>query len=152
MDHQEIRELIESLFSSQPFGVLATCSGEEPHTSLMAFVAGEELSSLVFVTDRHTQKYSNLTSNPRTAFLIDNRPDHSGHTQRACAVSALGEAHEIEGPDRERWMERYARRHPHLEDFARSPSSALMRLDVQRYSVVGGLGESRDVEIGELSE
>ena len=150
MDPQSIKNLLASLFGSQPFGVLTTCSGEEPHASLMAFVAGEDLKSLVFVTDRNTRKYSNLRSNPKTAFLIDNRPDHSGHTQRACAVSAIGHTQEIESPDRERWRERYVRRHPHLEEFASAPSSALMRLDVRRYSVVGGLGESSEVEIGEL--
>ncbi len=150
MDLHKTRDLLRNLFRSQPFGVLATLEGSEPHTSLMAFVVGEDLESLVFVTDRSTRKYSNLRSNPSAAFLVDNRPDRSSNVTESFAVTAIGPVREIEGVDRARALELFVTRHPHLEGFAAQPSSALMRMKVERYSVVGGLGESRDVEIGDL--
>jgi nitroimidazol reductase NimA-like FMN-containing flavoprotein (pyridoxamine 5'-phosphate oxidase superfamily) len=152
MNGNKTKDIIKNLVGSQPFGVLATCVGAEPHTSLMAFAVDEDLESIVFVTDRGTRKYSNLRSNPSAAFLIDNRPDRSSNLTESFAVTAIGAVREIEGPDRARALDLFVNRHPHLAEFAAGPSSALMRMKVERYSVVGGLGESKDVEIGDLRE
>ena len=52
------------------------------------------------------------------------------------AATALGRAVELSGEERERGIVRYIGKFPYLEDFVRSPSCALFRVDVERYIVV----------------
>jgi hypothetical protein len=52
------------------------------------------------------------------------------------AVTVLGVARELEGNEAEQAHETYLGRHPHLEQFISSPSTALLRLDVEKYILV----------------
>jgi nitroimidazol reductase NimA-like FMN-containing flavoprotein (pyridoxamine 5'-phosphate oxidase superfamily) len=132
----EITQTLRSLFSSQRLAVLATHTKEESYANLVAFVASEDLKHLLFATPRATRKYEYLKAESRVALLIDSRSNRDSDVEDAIAVTATGEAQEVEDSERERLVSLYLTRHPHLEDFVRSPSCALIRVKVKSYFTV----------------
>ena len=140
---KQTEEILKTLFEAQQFAVLATHDEGQPYVSLMAFVATENLKHLIFATERDTRKYANLVSNPRTAALIDNRSNLISDTKQAIAVTALGETREL---DKEQHLSTFLKKHPHLEAFVKSPSCALVEMQVITYFVVKGLQDVRELE------
>ena len=140
---KQTEEILKTLFEAQQFAVLATHDEGQPYVSLMAFVATEDLKHLIFATERDTRKYANLVSNPRTAALIDNRSNLISDTKQAIAVTALGETREL---DKEQHLNTFLKKHPHLEAFVKSPSCALVEMQVITYFVVKGLQDVRKLE------
>ena len=67
---QEIQQVLQQLFLSQRYAVLATDDHGQPFTSLMAFSATEDLLQLVLLTERTRRKFANLKANRRVALLI----------------------------------------------------------------------------------
>ncbi len=127
---------IQELLAGQQLAVLATRTDGAPHTSLVAFRASEDLRHLFFVTGRATRKFNFLQSDNRASLLIDNRSHQSSDFRLAMALTARGRVREVEGQGRMAMLTSYVERFPCLEEFARSPGSALMCLEVERYSLV----------------
>jgi nitroimidazol reductase NimA-like FMN-containing flavoprotein (pyridoxamine 5'-phosphate oxidase superfamily) len=136
MNKDEIKALLGDLFTRQSLAVLATQAGHGPYTTLVGFVASEDLRNIFFVTSRSTRKYAALKSTPRVSMLIDSRTNRTTDFREAVAVTALGEAYEVEKSEQEQIIGSYLAKHPHLEDFVRSPTCALVRVQVERYIVV----------------
>jgi len=150
MDSREqVELLLHDLFAAQRFAVLATQEENQPYLSLMAFAATSDLRHLLFAMERQTRKYANLQVCPRTAVLIDNRSNQSADTHTAIAVTALGVAEEVAGPERDDLLRLYLAKHPHLADFTRLPSCALVRVEVDAYYVVSKFQEVRELRFAE---
>lgn len=132
----EAYEILKNLLGSERLAVLATQMQGRPYTSLVAFVASEDLRRIVFVTPRATTKYRNLSREPGVSVLIDSRTHSTEDFATAAAVTALGEgaelAEEVAGPT----IERFLLKHPHLEVFVRSPSTAICSVAVEKYYLV----------------
>ena len=150
MDRDQLAAQLRGLFHRQLHMVLATHNGTAPYTSLMAFAATTDLSSLVFVTSRATQKYRNMAANPQVSALIDNRTNRSADFQQAIAVTALGQARELLGKERDGVLTLFLQRHPEIEPFCLDPSSALMAIRVRRYILVGRFDEVRLFDIATI--
>ena len=146
-DREQLASQLRNLFQQQLHMVLATHDGTVPYTSLMAFAAAADLDRLIFVTSRATHKYSNMAANNQVSALIDNRTNRIADSQSALAVTALGQAKELQGKEREGLLTLFLQRHPELEPFCLAPSSALMALMVRRYIVVGRFDEVRLLDI-----
>ena len=129
----DIQKHIRDLFRSQNLAVLATQNNDQPYASLIAFVATEDLNFLYFVTPKTTRKFANLTANARVALLINSSTNQATDFHQAIAVTAVGEAEEITGADREQVLSLYLAKHPYLEEFAQSPTCALMRVTARSY-------------------
>jgi nitroimidazol reductase NimA-like FMN-containing flavoprotein (pyridoxamine 5'-phosphate oxidase superfamily) len=128
-------DLIE-LFNSQRLAVLATQNGGQPYNSLVAFASTEDLVYLIFSTTRSTRKYANLSTDPRVAMLVDNRANDPSDLRFARAVTATGRAEETPKDRSERLLTIYLNKHPHMEEFVMSPSSALVKIRVEVYYLV----------------
>jgi nitroimidazol reductase NimA-like FMN-containing flavoprotein (pyridoxamine 5'-phosphate oxidase superfamily) len=136
-DPAAIKSTLQELLASQRLAVLATREEDgHPYANLMAFTVSEDLKTLLFVTGRATRKYENLCAEPRVALLIDNRSHAASDVHEAAAATVLGDAEEVRGEERDRLLPIYLARHPHLEDFASSPSCALFRVRVRSYYLV----------------
>lgn len=133
---ENLETQIHLLLAGQHLAVLATRTDGAPHTSLVAFRASEDLRQLIFVTGRATRKFNFLQSDNRASLLIDNRSHQPSDFRLAMALTARGRVKEVETKDRVAMLTSYVERFPCLEEFARSPGSALMCLDVDRYSLV----------------
>lgn len=108
----------------------------EELTSLVAFAHTRDLRRLMFGTTRASRKYSNIQANPRVALLIDNRRNDVTDFKDAVTVTAMGNAIELDGEEREGLLERYVGRHSYLSDFASSPTIAFIAIEVESYNLV----------------
>ena len=128
--------IFRELLSSQRLAVLCTDERGKPYASLIAFAAAPDLKTLVFATPRPTRKYANLSDNPRVSLLLDNRSNREEDFAEAAAATILGSAREATGEDRESCLALFLGKHPYLSSFARSPNSAVFRVEVEAYYVV----------------
>ena len=143
----ERTRVLRELLISQPLGVLSTHDRGRPHASLVAFAVSEDLREVLFATPRTTRKFAHLTSDARVAILVDNRTNTPADFHRAVTVTARGTVDEIPHEEKEARLEPYLARHPHLSDFVRAPSCALMRLHVEGYTLVQRFQEVTEIRI-----
>jgi general stress protein 26 len=134
--NDELKPLLQNLFSDQRLAVLGTQSREGPYGSLVAFYATEDLRNLLFATARSTRKYENLMEVPRVFLLIDNRSNREGDFQQAIAVTATGSVKEAVGEERKQLEGLFLAKHPSLLDFLQSDGCALLKMEVQTYFIV----------------
>lgn len=127
---------LENLFKFQNLAVLATHNHGQPYTSLVAFAGSDDLKALYFVTGQATRKYENLMGDPRAAMMIDNRSNEPSDIADAMAATATGSVVIVSENERIKRLSVYLQKHPHLAEFAKSPSTRLIRLNVFCYYVV----------------
>jgi nitroimidazol reductase NimA-like FMN-containing flavoprotein (pyridoxamine 5'-phosphate oxidase superfamily) len=130
------RQLLRELLNGQKLAVLSTHRGGQPYASLVAFAFSADLGSLFFATPRATRKFHNLQRDARVALLITSGTNQEADFHEAMAVTVVGSAGEIRGPDKDAALDRYIARHPYLEDFARSPTCALVSVQAHTYVLV----------------
>ncbi|WP_342305040.1 pyridoxamine 5'-phosphate oxidase family protein [Methanolobus sp. ZRKC5] len=133
MSESDLKEQINNLVKEQKLAVLASFHDDEPYTNLIAFVATDDLKHIYFVTPVATRKYSYLSISKKASLMIDNRSNKENDFKDAIAVNANGTVMEVKKTDVS--MDLYLGKHPYLKDFLLSPSSALMKLEVNRYIV-----------------
>jgi len=134
---EETRALLRELLSSQSLAVLATRDHEgHPYCNLVAFASNENMKQILFATPRESQKYKNLSLDPRVALLIDNRHNDESDFHGASAVTAVGTTREIGSMDSMDWISLYLGKHPCLKEFVSSPTCALFSLTVEFFRLV----------------
>jgi nitroimidazol reductase NimA-like FMN-containing flavoprotein (pyridoxamine 5'-phosphate oxidase superfamily) len=146
-DTPEMLDLIRNLLESQRLAVLSTQNHGQPYCNLIAIAATEDLRHLLFATTRATRKYANLMADPRVAVLVDNRRNDPADFAEAAALTALGKAWEVQGVERQHFLEVYLKKHPYLKEFAAGPTCALLRVKVEKYLVVTRFQEVREIHI-----
>ncbi len=129
-------EILRELCATQTLAALATDAGASPYASLVAVTVTPDLRQLYFATPRATRKWANLAGNRQVALLMDNRSNQVTDFSRAAAATLLGSAEELTGAARETGLGLYLGRHPHLTDFAASPSCALFLVQIERIYLV----------------
>ena len=133
---EQIKETLGDLLTSQQLAVLATHHDGQPYASLVAFAATQDLKELLFATAQTTRKFANLTRDSRVSLLVDSRSNRDADIHEAVAVTVIGTADEVEEMDRGRYLAIYLGKHPHLEEFVKAPSCALIRVRVASYNLV----------------
>ena len=133
---QDIKKLVRHTLEIQNLGVLATLDRTNPYENLVAFVSSKDLKSIIFSTAVFTRKYANLCANPQVSFLVDTRSNSAKDFHECVAVTALGRAEEIKKQEWMKILRQYLAKHPYLEDFVKSPSCRLFRIQVKKYIVV----------------
>ncbi len=132
----KFRKQLKALFDSQKLAALSTHHMGQPYTNLIAFYADERLERIYFVTPDTTRKYANLTADNRVSIMVNNSTNQDDDFHQAVSVTAVGRAEPLTGADKDQILPRYLAKHPHLVDFARSPTSALVRVRVASYFMV----------------
>ena len=146
-DQRQLKQRLHQLFASQKLAVLSTQHEGQPYASLIAFAASDDLRELYFATPRATRKYAYLEANPRVALLIDSRSNQDSDIHQAIAATAVGKAAEVQAAERARVLDCYFAKHPHLEEFAESPSCALVCVTVETYYVVRRFQEVMELHV-----
>lgn len=144
-DAVEIQKIVQELLHSQRLAVLSTLMSGRPYSNLIAFAATADLKQILFATTRATRKFINLTVEPRVSLLIDNRSNQETDFGEASAVTVLGTGEEVLGPDRDKYLRLYLRKHPYLEDFITAPTCALIRVKVEKFIIVTRFQEVREI-------
>ena len=125
-----MKNKIRTLLAGQKLAVLATSNADQPHCSLIVFMIDQDQSELLFITDRHSLKYTNLIRNPKVSLLIDTRPAADRSFNNAVAVTLVGEAEEIVGDRRGVLLDRFIEQHPGMRRFAEDPNQALIKVRI----------------------
>jgi nitroimidazol reductase NimA-like FMN-containing flavoprotein (pyridoxamine 5'-phosphate oxidase superfamily) len=128
--------LVLKLLKEQAFGVLGTNHKGHAYASLVAFAAAADVRCIFFATTRATRKYLNLAADDQVALLVDNRADQTLALYEAAAVTAYGTATEVAVAEHAEVLESYLARHPQLETFVSSPTTAIFRIEVESYHLV----------------
>ena len=68
--------------------------------------------------------------------MVNSSINQASDFHQAISVTAVGEAEEIVGSEKDLILEQYLAKHPHLEEFVRSPSCALVQVAVNSYYMV----------------
>lgn len=103
---------------------------------MVAFTETSDLRSILFATTRGTRKYGNISFRSGVALLVDNRSNEVADISDAMAVTAIGTAREVSESGRETLDRVYLEKQPHMKEFLSSPSTALIKVDVESYIVV----------------
>lgn len=141
----EILRTIQELLSAQKLAVLGTQHGGQPWGSLVAFASTPDLRRLAFATPRSTRKYDYLAKDSRVSMVVDNRENLTRDFYKAMAVTAIGRATEIESHEAQALTALYLNKHPYLQNFLASPSCALVKIRVEKYSLVRRFQEVMEV-------
>lgn len=141
----EVRDLVAVLLNSQRLAVLATIMAGRPYTNLIAFAATPDLQELIFATTRATRKFANLQAEPRVSLLVDSRRQDETDFGAAAALTILGTAMELQGPERQQYQKIFLNKHPYLEGFVTAPTCALLRVRVEKYILVTQFQEVREI-------
>jgi nitroimidazol reductase NimA-like FMN-containing flavoprotein (pyridoxamine 5'-phosphate oxidase superfamily) len=133
---------IRYLVEDQLYGVLCTQSDGQPYGSMVAFAFTEDLRHVVFGTPKATKKYEILTACRNVALVVNNMNRHPNDLMNVEALTAIGRASEImpTGPAT-RWASMLLQRHPYLEAFFSSSSTALFKVEIARFFCVRSFQE-----------
>lgn len=143
-DERAVRDLIERLVREQPYAVLCTQGEGQPYGSLVALAVTDDLASAVFATPVTTRKYRLLCDCDHVALVIDSRSRSIEDMMQVEAITATGRARQVSpGAEFEREANLLVARHPQLELFVRSPTTALFRVEILRYFHVTRFQEVR---------
>ena len=127
---------VRTLLASQRFAVLSTQERDHPYMNLVAFAETGDLRTILFATTRATRKYGNITAKSGVALLVDNRSNEVADIRESTAVTIIGTAWEVSESLRERLDRVYLEKQPHMEEFLSSPSTPLIKVDVESYIFV----------------
>ena len=144
---EEIQRRLRDLCISQKLAVISTQSDGQPYASLVAFVASDDLRHIFFVTAKTTRKFANLTKDPRVAILINSSTNDEADFHEAVSITATGIAEEINDSERQEKLELYLSKHPYLDDFAKSPSCAFIRVAARSYYMVQNFQKVMELHI-----
>ena len=123
--------------------VLATVSGNQPHCSLMAYVAAADGREIYMVTLRDTKKYKNLTQNPAVSLLIDTREDDVGpQRSRAKALTVNGMFQRVDREKQAQMRARILGRHPHLQAIFAKGEAEIFAVRIESFQLLEGATES----------
>ena len=113
--------------------ILATCSNSAPACNLMSFVLASAECSLALATPKETAKHEAMRHNPAVSLMALDAPALKQDLDRGTAVTLEGKAVEIlDTSQRKEWEAAFTQANPRLEDFVKSPQSALFRVDLTR--------------------
>jgi len=141
---------LQDLFASQKLCVVSTHREGRPYASLVAYWAEEtHPRQIVFFTPKATRKFANLTADPRVAVLLHNSANQESDFHKAMAVTGIGTAVEIDKRQHRQRMQQFLLKHPYLEEFARSPSCAMICITVDRYILVQNFQNVTELQFDE---
>jgi len=133
---KKLRLRLGELFRSQNLAALSTHYDGQPYASLVAFYAADDLKHIYFATPKTTRKFSNLSADNRVAVMVNSSINQLSDFHRAISVTAVGNAEVVAESEKEPILNLYLAKHPHLEDFVRAPTCALVGISVKTYYLV----------------
>jgi nitroimidazol reductase NimA-like FMN-containing flavoprotein (pyridoxamine 5'-phosphate oxidase superfamily) len=133
-----VPDRLKVLNKKQNFGVLATNDKGQPYTSLISFAITPDLQRVIFATPKDTSKYKNIMNTKEVAILIDSRSGKQKNLMATEAVTVIGTARYVRrGKLRDELAGTFLKKHPDLEEFIQSNTTALIVVEATRCVHVG---------------
>ena len=128
-------QLIDDLIQSRRLCALATSDGRIPHISLMNYFLDHAAMKFYFLSPEDSRKTKNLRKCPYASLLIDRRDEGVALTIDG-VYSPVRKKQTVEAITR-----LYILRHPHMEAFAKTPGTTLLRIEGREGKLAIGLEE-----------
>jgi nitroimidazol reductase NimA-like FMN-containing flavoprotein (pyridoxamine 5'-phosphate oxidase superfamily) len=129
---QTIRDIIRE----NSFCVLATCSEDKPHCSLMSYAADDGCREIYMITLSDTQKFRNISMNPTVSLLIDSRTDPT-HTVQALTLG--GKIQSVTDPDKKERIGRILLEvRPELKELIESSEAIFLSMQIESTQLFEG--------------
>ncbi len=128
-----IPERLKVFNKQEYFAVLATDDGGKPYTSLITFAFTPDMKTVLFATPRNTRKYKNIIHSAHVSLLVDNRSKKQKNLLATEAITIIGIAKPVKKG--KKWDELATillLKHPDLEEFFNSPTTALIAVDISQ--------------------
>lgn len=124
--------------NTQSFGVLATNDKGQPYTSIISFAITPDLKKVIFATPKETLKFRNILITKKVSILIDNRSNIQGKLMATEAITIMGEARHVpKGKIHDELAAIFLKKHPDLEEFVQSDTTALIVVKIAHCIHVG---------------
>jgi nitroimidazol reductase NimA-like FMN-containing flavoprotein (pyridoxamine 5'-phosphate oxidase superfamily) len=136
-----ISDYIKKNLQSCRLAVMATECDGQPHASLIAITPVSEFRQMIFATYRNTRKFENLLKNSRVAVLIQGEDTDVSFKQTGYALTAYGNAQEVDRADYEEVMKTHVQRNPDLAGSLKSDGLAIFLIKIETYQVVRGFDD-----------
>ena len=146
-NRKQILKTIAQLFDSQSLAVLSTQKNDQPYSSLVAFAANADLGYFYFLTPNTTRKYEHLTANPKVSILVNDSRNRADDIYNAVSVTGTGVSEVVDKSVEKKALDLYLRKHPHLKEFAKVPTTALIRIAMKRYFIVNRFQNVDEVKV-----
>ncbi|MFO7750716.1 MAG: pyridoxamine 5'-phosphate oxidase family protein [Desulfobacteraceae bacterium] len=144
---QTLEQQIAALFASQDLAVLSTQKNNQPYASLVAFTVSSDLTLLYFLTPTTTRKYDHLTANPPVSILVHDSQNQADDIYRAVSVTGTGVAAVVDKEKEKEALALFLKKHPHLNEFSRAPTTAFICITMHRYYMVSRFQNVVELEI-----
>ncbi|AHM57744.1 pyridoxamine 5'-phosphate oxidase (plasmid) [Peptoclostridium acidaminophilum DSM 3953] len=132
-----VEEAIRNLCDEQSFAVLATQGQGQPYATLISFATSPDMKYAIFATPIQTRKYSLIQGDQMISMLIDNRSSQPNSLNSISALTITGKAKALSDEESiELWSGLLLCKHPYLSHFVKSPSTALIVVEVTGYFYV----------------
>jgi len=129
---------IKAILGENSLGVLATCSENRPHCSLMAYIYDIREDILYMMTLRTTQKFRNISRNPWVSVLVDTR-SHSSGRDNIQALTVSGYCSPLtDAQIRLDIFSRMVDRHPHLQDLSNHADLEVLTIHATAFLLMDG--------------
>ncbi len=128
---------IRALFKSQKLAVLSTFNQDQPYSNLVAFAETRDCKSLIFATNRNTNKYRNLLKNRSVSLLIDDRTNLSGDFNQNLAITVLGLAEEVSSDEKPSFKDLLISKNPNIKGFVNGADNTLFKVTISDYISAG---------------
>jgi hypothetical protein len=126
-----VPERLKVLDREELFAVLATGDDGQPYTSLVAYALTPDMKKILFATPKNTRKYTNIVRSAHVALLIDTRSKRKKTLLETEAITIIGIAKPVrKGKLWDEFAETLLKKHPDLEEFLNSFTTALMVVDI----------------------
>jgi len=140
---------MRSLLKEGDMCVLATCSENRPHCSLMGYVTDEAGETVYMVTLKDSQKYRNVLDNPQVSLLVDTRLEIPVVGRKGVkALTVNGSCHPMDAQAGRPILQRLAARHPHLQAITGSPNAAVLEVRVEGFLLLDGVSDAHYHTVG----
>ncbi len=140
-------EQISTLFDSQRLAVLSTQINGQPYASLVAFASSDNLEHIFFLTPDTTRKYNNLKTNTKVAILVNNSLNKADDIYNAVSITGTGSAFVVEKTNKQKFLDIYLKKHPHMKTFSAAPTTALVCVTINRYFMVNQFQNVVEIQV-----
>jgi general stress protein 26 len=141
-------EKMKALLRENSLCVLATCSENKPHCSLMTYVTDEQAEAIHTVTLNTSRKYSNIAQNSRVSLLVDSRVNDGSEAGSIKALTVSGVSSLVKDEtEKAAILTRIGQNHPHLRDLVLNPDAEIITIDVECFLLLEGPTLAHFVEV-----
>ena len=144
--HPRVPEAIREVLKDSGICVMSTMAGNRPYCSLMRYLCSRSCTEIYLVTHRNTTKYRNLKENPNVSLMVDTREKRDLASVQALSMDGRYAPFD----DRlrhEAVRSRFIVYHPDFESFAMDPDAEVLRIAIQSFLLLNGLGKAQHIRI-----